>query len=101
MPVNPRNGLEENHFVLDFFDCEILIFHSHFESLVSSLKPRLSKLRHYICLDKKLDGYLYFEEWIAQHSKKPIYMDMGEDEIALLPGTGGTTGVPKAVIVNQ
>src|SRR6202042_3323496 len=51
-PINPRNEAAENRFILDAFDCNLLLFHSGFTPMVEKLRPHLPKLRKLVCLDK-------------------------------------------------
>ena len=44
-PINPRNEAAENQFILDAFDCSLLLFHSGFAPMVDKLRPDLPKLR--------------------------------------------------------
>jgi long-subunit acyl-CoA synthetase (AMP-forming) len=41
IPVGARNAAEENHYVLDAFDCEVLFFQKYFAAVIGELQPRL------------------------------------------------------------
>ena len=45
------NAAEENHFILDAFDCEVMFYQESFAAIVTELRPRLPKIRHWICID--------------------------------------------------
>ena len=51
LPVNARNSVEDNHYILDFFDCEIMFYQSEFEDVIAGLRPRLPKIGHWVCID--------------------------------------------------
>src|SRR6266852_822540 len=72
-PINPRNEAAENQFILDAFDCSLLLFHSGFAPS--------------------------FERWLADVGGQPFQRDP-VDDLALIPGTGGTTGKPKGVMLS-
>ena len=38
-PINPRNEAAENQFILDAFDCSLLLFHSSFAPMVDKMRP--------------------------------------------------------------
>lgn len=87
-PINPRNETAENRALLELFDCDCLLYHSAFEPMVAQLD-----LRHTVCLDRDDD----FVEWLAQ--RDPIDQSDPPGDLAMLVGTGGTTGRPKGVML--
>jgi fatty-acyl-CoA synthase len=98
-PINPRNEAAENKFILDGFDCNLLLFHSSFAGMVDAVRQDLPKLRALVCLDAELPFAPSFERWLdglsdSPHQREPI------DDLAMIPGTGGTTGKPKGVMLS-
>ena len=57
IPVGARNPSEENQYVLDAFDCEVLFFQKDFAPVVAELRPRLPKIRLWICIDDELPDF--------------------------------------------
>ena len=53
-PINPRNEAAENQFILDAFDCSLLLFHSSFAQMVDKFRPHLTKLHKLVCFDADL-----------------------------------------------
>ena len=101
MPINPRNGAEENAYVLDTFDCEVLFFQSAFAAQVTALRPQLKKVRHFICIDGEAPDALALPQWGAQQwDARPEVAIDNDDECALMC-TGGTTGKPKGVMTTH
>src|SRR6201993_2877822 len=98
-PVNPRNEAAENQFILDAFDCRLLLFQSGFAPMVDKMRPHLPKLRKLVCLDSDLPFAMSFERWLANIDDQPFQRDP-IDDLALIPGTGGTTGKPKGVMLS-
>jgi acyl-CoA synthetase (AMP-forming)/AMP-acid ligase II len=101
IPANPRNSAKDTHYVLDAFDCRILVFHSAFVDMVRALRPRWPKIGVYICLDRELDEFPSLEQWLAGVDDSPVYVDSARDAIAAVTPTGGTTGRSKGVIITQ
>ena len=97
-PVNPRNEAAENRDLLDLFDCRCLIYQSSFQALVDRIKPDLPTLTTLVCLDGPADGAASFEEWIDESSTADAEF-AAIDDVAMLVGTGGTTGKPKGVML--
>src|SRR5437868_8091466 len=98
-PINPRNEAAENQFILDAFDCSLLLFHSGFAPMVDKLRPDLPKLRELVCLDTEISFAPSLERWLAGVDGQPFHRDP-VDDLALIPGTGGTTGKPKGVMLS-
>jgi fatty-acyl-CoA synthase len=97
-PVNPRNEAAENRDLLDFFDCRCLIFQAAFSSLVAKILPDLPKLTTLVCLDGELPNATPLRQWISAEPAEPWQADAAGD-LAMLVGTGGTTGRPKGVML--
>jgi fatty-acyl-CoA synthase len=98
-PINPRNEAAENRFILDAFDCGCLIFHSAYTPLVERILPELPKLSVLVCLDKALSFAPALETWLDGVGDEPLEIDP-VDDIAMIVGTGGTTGQPKGVMLS-
>ena len=101
IPVGARNPAAENHFVLDAFDCEVLFFQQEFAPVVAELRPRLPKVKAWICIDgeaHEVPGCRSLQAWIAgQPATRPrVHVEM--DDVVVLSSTGGTTGAPKGVM---
>ncbi|MFI6361613.1 long-chain fatty acid--CoA ligase [Nocardia sp. NPDC050630] len=95
-PINPRNEAAENRELLDLFDCTCLIFQSAFAPLVSAIAPRLPGLRTLVCLDGDAANAASFDDWVRECPDDPWQVEP-IDDLAMLVGTGGTTGRPKGV----
>src|SRR4051794_11161688 len=91
-PINPRNEAGENRALLELFDCECLLFHSGYADMVAAIAEQLPTLRTAVCLDQE-----DFEDWLA----KGVAVEQADppDDLAMLVGTGGTTGLPKGVML--
>lgn len=98
-PVNPRNEASENRFVLDAFDCEALIFHSAYAPMVEQMRAGLPKVRVFVCLDKPCVFAPSLEQWLEGVGDAPIDIP-AIDDVAMIAGTGGTTGQPKGVMLS-
>src|SRR6516164_8974586 len=98
-PINPRNEAAENRYILDAFDCRALIFHSAYEALVERMIPDLPKLGTLVCLDRDSPLAPSLESWLEDASGDFIEV-APIDDIAMIAGTGGTTGQPKGVMLS-
>lgn len=112
-PINPRNSADETRQLLELFDCRCLFFRSPYAGLVAEIVPRLPEVTTVVCIDGGVAGYPSLAEWLV--SPAPVLVPRtfhppdGDvvpdaeqplvDDLALLVGTGGTTGLPKGVML--
>ena len=96
-PVNPRNEAAENRELLELFECGTLIFQARFAPLVGRIRAELPRLHTLVCLDGTEDGALSWDEFLGpaggEVDRAPV------DDLAMIVGTGGTTGRPKGVLL--
>lgn len=98
-PINPRNEAAENRFILDAFDCASLIFHSAYAPLVEQMRADLPKLSLLVCLDKPTPFAPALDAWLDGVDDEPFEVAT-LDDVAMIAGTGGTTGEPKGVMLS-
>jgi acyl-CoA synthetase (AMP-forming)/AMP-acid ligase II len=102
-PINPRNEADENREILDLIDCTCMIFQNAYAPLVAKIAPKLPKLTVLVCLDTDLPWAESFDDWIAAASENPLEEALGRspDDVAMIFGTGGTTGRSKGVTLTN
>ena len=98
-PINPRNEASENQYSLDAFDCVALIFQSGFAGLVDKIRPQLPKMKLFLCLDEARPDAPSLDRWLDGADDTPIEIPP-VDDVAMIAGTGGTTGKPKGVMLS-
>ncbi|MBK5356101.1 AMP-binding protein [Pseudomonas sp. TH41] len=98
MSVHTRNTVETNAKILDYFDTDIVFFHSYFESSVPVLKAKLSKAKLYICIDRASEQGQFLQDWLADCWTPFRNAQENPLDGAFLQPTGGTTGPSKGVV---
>ena len=98
VPMHPRGKLEENFWILDNFDAEIIFFTKIYAETVLKLKDKLPRVKLWICIDDEAQGAVSLAYFIKdQPATKPKIQYEPDDVIGVMP-TGGTTGMPKGVM---
>ncbi|MEV6494973.1 long-chain fatty acid--CoA ligase [Actinoplanes sp. NPDC051633] len=90
-PINPRNEAAENRDLLALFGCKALIYQERFAPLVERIRGELPELTTLVCLDDPAS----WEEFLSLGVEEVDVPAL--DDLAMVVGTGGTTGRPKGV----
>lgn len=98
VPLNARNAVEENAYILDNTDCEGLFVHSALCDDVPTFQTHVPSLAEVIGIDQGQAGICPLDEFIrAGDGTVPEIPDDPDRQVSIL-STGGTTGRPKGVV---
>lgn len=97
-PINPRNEAAENRELLALFDCTIVLFRSPYAPLIAAIREQLPQVKTWVCIDAPIDGALSWDDFIAAGRGRTTDAP-AVDDLAMIVGTGGTTGRPKGVML--
>ncbi len=108
-PINPRNEAAENRELLELFGCRALVFQASYAALVAQIRGDLPALTTLVCLDGQVDGALTWQEFLdggadLEETAPPDPSRLAalapqDKDLAMIVGTGGTTGRPKGVLL--
>jgi acyl-CoA synthetase (AMP-forming)/AMP-acid ligase II len=97
-PINARNALDENLYILSNVDAELLFYHSSFEPYIARIRAECPKIATFVCIDQTTASAPSLEKWLEPHHG--LFPDRPDDpdEVVGLVSSGGTTGRPKGVM---
>jgi fatty-acyl-CoA synthase len=105
-PINPRNEAAENRELLDLFDAEVVLHQSGFAALVAEIRDELPRIHTWVRLDgdgtDADGGSLSWRAFLDRGAGVEVpdrLAPPAPEELAMLVGTGGTTGRPKGVML--
>lgn len=100
-PINPRNEAQENRELLELSDCTVVIFAGAYTELVDRIRADLPMVHIWVCLDADPDEALGWTEFLGGGGTDKPVEGQPVDDLAMVVGTGGTTGRPKGVMLSN
>jgi acyl-CoA synthetase (AMP-forming)/AMP-acid ligase II len=101
VPLNPRSPLADHQHLVEGFDVEILFFQQYFAPVVQQLQDLCKHKLRLICTDGFVEGCESLPKWIGEFPRTPPDVLVEPDQLAAIMPTGGTTGLPKGVMVTH
>jgi acyl-CoA synthetase (AMP-forming)/AMP-acid ligase II len=100
-PLNYRLSDPEIIHIVNDSEATAFLSGEGYEERAMALKDKLSSIKDWISLDNRIKGYSYYEDLLRDASSDEPDLDVDENEMAILMYTGGTTGLPKGVMMSH
>ncbi|GAA1386416.1 AMP-binding protein [Pseudonocardia kongjuensis] len=98
LPVNVRNGIEENLEVLQRMRARFLFFDSSLTDEACRILAEVPTLRAAVCIDAAAAGCPALESWLPpDDGSTGTYHERGPRDVVSIPTTSGTSGRVKGV----
>ncbi|WP_198972863.1 AMP-binding protein [Xylophilus sp. ASV27] len=101
LPVNARNSVETNIEFLQDMDCDVLFYQARYVGQVAEIRGKIPRIRHYIALEEADGPDLSIARLIQGQSPEMYAAPLQPQGLAMIMGTGGTTGRSKGVMLSH
>lgn len=99
VPLNARNGLEENLYILESFEVDIVLYDTRLAEMVAQYMQQVRRTIRFVAIDgPEGDSLRSLCQQVA--TRAPNLIPGPEHVVSIIP-TGGTTGKPKGVMHNN
>lgn len=99
--LHPMGSIEDHLWICNDAEIEVLVVHPLFAKVGLAVLERSETVKHLLVLGDAEGTTSIFDE-MARFEAKPLEAGpAGEEDVAWLQYTGGTTGAPKGVMVSQ
>ncbi len=101
VPLNFRLSPDELTYVINHSDSEILMVGPELLPVAKEIVPDLKGIRERVSLQPGEEGWIDYEELVESSSPEEPGIEVDEDDLCQLQYTGGTTGLPKGVMLTH
>ncbi|MDP7164732.1 MAG: AMP-binding protein [Alphaproteobacteria bacterium] len=101
VPVNARNAIDDNCYILNNTEAEVLFYHSSFAENVARMREQCPALATFVCIDRVDGDVPALADWIVEPPGELADWPDDPHRLAMIIGSGGTTGAPKGVMLSS
>jgi len=101
VPLNYRNREKELIHAITDSGSNTLVVGSEYIDIINSIRKGLRGVKNFISMGKRIDGYLEYEDLLAQSTDDNPKVEICEDDVIVLGYTSGTTGPAKGAMITQ
>lgn len=101
VPINYRLTSDDFAYIIGHSGASIVCVHSDYLESVDEIRSQIPDVRHFVALEGERDGWLSYENLIAQANPAFIRPEINETDLLTINYTSGTTSRPKGVMITH
>src|SRR5437868_12039410 len=101
VPINYRLTPDDFVYLINHSGAKIVCAHSDYLAAIESIRAQLPEVEHFIALEGSHNGWLDYEELLAQGSGEFAGPKIHEVDLLTINYTSGTTSRPKGVMITH
>jgi len=101
VPLNFRAKGDELTYMLNSSEASVLFVGKRYIELVNSIRPNLNSIKHFISIEAKDEGMLYYDDLLTSSETGEVTAEIDDEDTTILMYTAGTTGRPKGVMLSH
>jgi long-chain acyl-CoA synthetase len=98
VPLNFRSVSAELEYLINNSEISTLILEKDFIDVINSIRPKITKVRNFICLDAVTENMQSYEQLISRFTSAEPTETVQPTDMAAIFYSSGTTGRPKGAI---
>ena len=105
VPLAALLNSKDHIYMMNQSECKVLIYHEKMAPRVKEMIPALETVKHFICTAKDpatvMAGHEHLQSLIAKNAPEVPKVELDCEDLVGIFYTGGTTGLPKGVMLTQ
>lgn len=101
IPLNTRLNKNEIKYIIQNSQAIGIVIEPKYENVLNSIKPGLKEIQYYISAVEKIEGMKFYEDLIKEGLPEDPEIGIDEKDTFFICYTGGTTGLPKGVMLSH
>ncbi|MGH2486647.1 MAG: long-chain-fatty-acid--CoA ligase [Ktedonobacterales bacterium] len=101
VPINYRLTADDFAYIIGHSGARVVCVHSDQLDAVDSIRDRIPTVERFIALEGARDGWLDYEELIAEAPADFVHPAISEHDLLTINYTSGTTSRPKGVMITH
>jgi len=101
VPLNYRLTAADFAYMINHCGARAVCVHSDYLEAVDGIRRELARVEHFVALEGARDGWLDYEQCVAQSPPEFARPPIGERDLLTINYTSGTTSRPKGVMITH